>query len=90
VARLDTVRRTVDAGAGDERAEVVHDRVRVMDGEREVERFSEVEVEFEPDSQTLADRLVRYLTEMGGTVDTTPKYVRALRALGHTPPPVAP
>jgi inorganic triphosphatase YgiF len=89
VARLDTMRRTVDAREGDERAEVVHDRVRVMDGEREVERFFEVEVEFEPDSQTLADRLVRYFTELGATVDTTPKYVRALRALGHSPPPVA-
>ncbi len=89
VARLDTMRRTIEASAGDERAEVVHDRVRVMDGEREVERFSEVEVEFEPDSQTLADRLVRLFTELGAAVDTTPKYVRALRALGHSPPSLA-
>jgi inorganic triphosphatase YgiF len=86
VAELDTVRHTVDATAGDERAEVVHDRVRIMDGDREVARFAEVEVEFELHSAALADRLVRLLVEHGGVVHTTPKLVRALRELGHDPP----
>ncbi len=89
IAELDTMRRTVDASAGAERAEIVHDRVRVIDGEAEVERFSEVEVEFQVESQALADRLVRLFVEHGATVDTTSKYVRALRALGHHPPTAA-
>ncbi len=86
VAELDTLRHTVDASAGEQRAEVVHDRVRVVDGEREAGRFAEVEVEFEPRSQGLADRVVGVLIEHGAVVDATPKYVRALRALGHQPP----
>jgi inorganic triphosphatase YgiF len=86
IAELRTVRHTVNVSAGDERAEVVHDRVRVMDGDREVDRFAEVEVEFELPSTALAERLVRLLIDRGATVETTPKLVRALRALGHDPP----
>jgi inorganic triphosphatase YgiF len=86
VAELDTLRHTVDASAGEQSAEVVHDRVRILDAGREVERFAEVEVEFDPHSQVLADRLVRLLVEHGATLDATPKYLRALRALGHRPP----
>jgi inorganic triphosphatase YgiF len=86
VAELDTLRHTVDASVGEERAEVVHDRVRVMDGDREVDRFAEVEVEFELPSTALADRLVQLFIEQGATVETAPKLVRALRALGHRPP----
>jgi inorganic triphosphatase YgiF len=89
VAHLHTVRRQLDVSSAGGEAELVHDRVSVRDGQREAARFEEVEVEFDPGSQALADRLVRHLVEHGGTVDTTAKYVRALRALGHDPPQAA-
>jgi len=60
--------------------------VRVVDGTRVVAHFAEVEVEFTAEDHPLADRLVRLLIENGAVVDTTSKYVRALRALGHDPP----
>jgi inorganic triphosphatase YgiF len=85
-ARLDTIRHRVDIVAGASSAELVHDRVTVLDGTREVARFAEVEVEFGPMSAALADRIVQLLVTGGATVDTTPKYLRALRALGHDPP----
>jgi inorganic triphosphatase YgiF len=88
VAELDTLRHQVDVVDGDSSVELVHDRVKILDGGRVVTSFEEVEVEFEPASQALADRVVRLLLDSGAVVDTTPKYLRALRALGHEPPRV--
>jgi inorganic triphosphatase YgiF len=89
VAELDTVRHQVDVACGASTAELVHDRVRVLAGERVVASFAEVEVEHGGASQELADRLVSLLVASGAVVDATPKFVRALRALGHDPPEVA-
>jgi inorganic triphosphatase YgiF len=89
VAELDTVRHQVDVVHGDSTVELVHDHVDVVDGTGVVTSFEEVEVEFETASQDLANRLVRLLLSAGATVDTTPKYMRALRALGHHAPEVS-
>jgi inorganic triphosphatase YgiF len=86
VAQLDTLRRTIDVTDGSARAELVHDRVSVVDGTRVVARFTEVEVEFNADSSALAERLVTLLKAHGAVVDTRSKYVRALGFLGHDPP----
>lgn len=88
VAELDTMRHTVDIRDAESRVELVHDRVTVIDGNRVVARFAEVEVEFAVTAQQLADRLVRMLVDGGAVVDTIPKYVRALRALGRDAPGV--
>ncbi len=90
VAELDTVRHQVDVADPTGTAEVVHDRVAVLDGGGVVSGFAEVEVEFAEASQALADRLVRLLVAGGAVVHTTPKYIRALRALGLDPPGVSP
>jgi inorganic triphosphatase YgiF len=89
VAELDTVRHHVDVLDGHCSVELVHDRVKILDGARIVSSFEEVEVEFEAGSQDLADRVVKLLLSAGAVVDTTPKYMRALRALGHEPPEVS-
>jgi inorganic triphosphatase YgiF len=86
VAELDAVRHLVDVVDEGGSVELVHDRVKVLDGERIVSSFAEVEVEHDPASQDLADRVVSLLVAAGAVVDTTPKYLRALRALGHDPP----
>ena len=83
VAELDTLRHTIDVSDAGAHVEMVHDRVIVLDGTRTVMHFAEVEVEFALAAQLLADRLVRLLIDAGAVVDTIPKYVRALRALGH-------
>jgi inorganic triphosphatase YgiF len=88
VAELDTMRHTVDIRDARSQVELVHDRVTVVDGGRVVARFAEVEVEFAVTAQQLADRLVRMLVAGGAVVDTIPKYVRALRALGRDAPGV--
>lgn len=89
VAELDTMRHHVDLAQADSTAELVHDRVRVLEGARVVASFAEVEVEHGRASQELADRVVRLLVASGAAVDTTPKYFRALRALGQRPPDVS-
>lgn len=86
VARIRTVRGTREVSGDGSRAELVHDRVTVLDGERQVATFEEVEVEHPADSRGLAERLVALIVAAGGAVDPTAKYVRALRALGHRPP----
>jgi inorganic triphosphatase YgiF len=86
VAHLDTLRRTIDITDANARAELVHDRVSVVDGTRTVARFDEVEVEFNEQSSALAERVVDLLKAHGAVVDTTPKYMRALSFLGHHPP----
>lgn len=86
IAQLRTVRRQIDVSCATLSAELVHDRVSVRDGAREVAFFEEVEVEFAAESLPLADRIVRLLIDHGAAVDPTAKLVRALRALGHEPP----
>jgi len=88
IAELDTMRHTIDVRDARSLVELVHDLVTVIDGDRVVARFAEVEVEFAVAAQQLADRLVRVLVDGGAVVDTIPKYVRALRALGRDAPGV--
>jgi inorganic triphosphatase YgiF len=85
VARLVTDRHTVDLVAGDtRRAEVADDHVSVLSGDLTVTTFREVEVELFDADQALIDAVMARLSAAGaGEPDSTPKYVRALRALGH-------
>jgi inorganic triphosphatase YgiF len=85
IASLVTDRHTIDLVAGDtRRAEVADDRVAVRSGDSTVETFREVEVELFDADQALIDAVMARLRAAGvGEPDSTPKYVRALRALGH-------
>jgi inorganic triphosphatase YgiF len=85
IASLVTARHTIDLVAGDtRRAEVADDRVAVRSGDSTVETFREVEVELFDTDQALIDAVMARLRAAGiGEPDSTPKYVRALRALGH-------
>jgi inorganic triphosphatase YgiF len=85
VAHLVTDRHSVDLIAGDTRwAEVADDRVSVRSGDATVESFGEVEVELFEADEALIDAVMARLRAAGiGEPDSTPKYVRALRALGH-------
>ena len=88
VASLVTVRHTVDLVHGDtRRAEVADDHVSVRSGDRTVETFREVEVELFDADAALIDAVIGRLRAAGaGEPESTPKYVRALRALGHVIP----
>ena len=86
VAELETDRHRVDVRSGAETVEVVHDSVRVMRDGTAVTSFAEVEVEFPPACAGLARRVTALLVSQGAAVDPTPKYLRALRALGHSVP----
>jgi inorganic triphosphatase YgiF len=85
VASLVTIRHTVDLMAGETRsAEVADDVVSVRLEERTIETFREVEVELYDADAALIDAVMALLHGAGaGEPDSTPKYVRALRALGH-------
>jgi inorganic triphosphatase YgiF len=85
IASLVTDRHTIDLVASDtRRAEVADDRVAVRSGDSTVETFREVEVELFDADQALIDAVMARLRAAGvGEPDSTPKYVRALRALGH-------
>ena len=88
VARLVTERHTVDLVTGDtRRAEVADDRVSVRSDDRTVATFREVEVELFDADDALIDAVMARLRHAGvGEPESTPKYVRALRALGHDVP----
>jgi inorganic triphosphatase YgiF len=88
VAQLVTDRHTVDLVTGDtRRAEVADDRVSIRSGGRAVEAFREVEVELFDADAALIDAVMARLRAAGiGAPNSTPKYVRALRALGHDIP----
>ncbi len=88
IATVQTRRWTLRMRRGDESVELVRDRVSVRDGERSAATFSEVEVEYDRASASLAGEVVARLIDGGAVVDGTAKYVRALRALGHHPPDV--
>ena len=83
-----TDRHSIDLMAGDtRRAEVADARVSVLSGDRTVETFREVEVELFDADGALIDAVMTRLRAAGvGEPDSTPKYVRALRALGHDVP----
>ena len=85
VASLVTIRNTIDLEAGDIRsAEVADDLVSVRLEERTIQTFREVEVELYDADAALIDAVMAKLHGAGaGEPDSTPKYVRALRALGH-------
>ncbi|HUZ68381.1 MAG TPA: CYTH domain-containing protein [Candidatus Saccharimonadales bacterium] len=85
VASLVTIRHTVDLMAGETRcAEVADDLVSVRLEERTVQNFREVEMELYDADAVLIDAVMTLLHDAGaGEPDSTPKYVRALRALGH-------
>lgn len=89
VAVVRTRRHTWRVSRGGASAEVVHDRavVHSADGAA-VHSFTEVEVEADAAGAGLADAVAALLVARGAAVDTTPKYIRALRALGYDPPPV--
>jgi inorganic triphosphatase YgiF len=88
VAQLVTDRHTVDLVAGERRrAEVADDRVSVRSGGMTVETFREVEVElFDADAELISAVMTRLRAAGVGAPDSTPKYVRALMALGHRIP----
>jgi inorganic triphosphatase YgiF len=88
IVSLVTDRYTVDLFQGDtRRAEVADDRVSVLSGDRTVETFREVEVELFDADDALIDAVMARLRAAGaGDPESTPKYVRALRALGHEIP----
>jgi inorganic triphosphatase YgiF len=85
VASLVTIRHTVDLMAVDtRRAEVADDVVSVRLEDRTIQTFREVEVELFGADAALIDAVMARLHGAGaGEPDSTPKYVRALRALGH-------
>jgi CHAD domain-containing protein len=81
VAELHTLRRAVRVSArDDEAAEVVHDRVKVVDGARVVREFDEVEIEQIRDgSERLIARLEKQLRAAGAkSSDGRPKVFQAL------------
>jgi inorganic triphosphatase YgiF len=90
VAMLRTSRHTVDLmkQSGQRLAEVADDRVSILDGDRELGAFREVEVELmsEPDSAFVDAVLDRLRAAGAAVIDPTPKYVRALRVLGYEVP----
>ena len=92
VAQLVTARRTVDLVAGGaRRAEVADDNVSVRSGQAIVDTFREVEVElFDADDALIEAVIARLRAAGAGDPDSTPKYVRALRALGHDIPDTTP
>ena len=91
VARLVTDRHTVDLLVDDtRRAEVADDRVSVLSEQTTVLTFREVEVELFDADAALIDAVMARLRAAGaGEPESTPKYVRALRALGHQIPETA-
>jgi inorganic triphosphatase YgiF len=92
IAQLVTKRHTVDLVAGETRwAEVADDRVSVHADTGVVATFREVEVELFDADDALIDAVMARLRAAGaGAPDSTPKYVRALRVLGHDIPDRAP
>lgn len=86
VVRLCTTRQALQIVEAQATVELVHDRVEILDGEQTVSRFAEVEVEFDSAGTALADRVVQLVRAHGAAVDRTPKYFRALTALGRRPP----
>ena len=94
VARLTTLRRRLEilAAEGERLAEIDDDEVSVVDGDRLLARFREVEAELQDGAPaSLLDALVARLRDAGaGAPDPTPKVVRALGPRALAPPDVVP
>jgi inorganic triphosphatase YgiF len=91
VARLRTRRRrwSLRGREGEELAELVDDRVSVLQRGRVVERFREVEIEGRALQRDGLERIANVLTEDGGaTVASIPKLFRALGDRAGAPPEV--
>jgi hypothetical protein len=83
--RVLTLGRSTSGERGSGTVEVMDDtvEVRAPDGSV-VDRFRELEVEMQDGGDELADRVAARLREAGaGAPESTSKYRRALRALGH-------
>ncbi len=92
VARLRTRRRrwSLRGRTGEELAELVDDRVSVLQEGRVVERFREIEIEGRSMDRPALERIARVLAEDGATsVPGVPKLVRALGDRAEAPPDVA-
>ncbi len=89
VARLRTVRKSLrlHGATGEDIAEVVDDDVRVIQDGRVADRFREVEVELlNGASPSMLPDLTRWLQDAGaGSLDETPKAVRALGVAAQAP-----
>lgn len=90
VVRLRTARHAVDLIDGDRPwAEVADDTVRIFQGDEEMQRFRELEVELHGAEGNAGDDpridlvLTRLRTAGAGTPTASSKYVRALLALGY-------
>jgi len=92
VARLRTRRRrwSLHDGDGGEVAEIVDDRVSVLQRGRVVERFREIEIEGKGLDREGVERIARLLTENGAAeAPQVPKLVRALGSMAAAPPEVS-
>lgn len=92
VVRLRTLRRRLELrdAAGRPVGEIVDDEVSVMEGARVAGRFRELEVEVDdgvPD-EVLGTLVAELRARGAGSVDNTPKYLRALGSLADRPPEV--
>jgi CHAD domain-containing protein len=93
VARLRTRRRRwlLRGADGEELAELVDDRVSVLERGRVVERFREIEIEGRGIERPELERIASLITSDGvAPAEQTPKLVRALGARAQEPPDVAP
>ncbi|HEX6077580.1 MAG TPA: CYTH and CHAD domain-containing protein [Micromonosporaceae bacterium] len=92
VATLSTVRRTYQVldDTGTRLAEVVDDRVSVLEGRRVVSRFRQVGLLAGLDDRRLLDAVEPRLFAAGANPDHTPKQVRALGPLAAEPPDLPP
>jgi CHAD domain-containing protein len=91
VARLRTRRRrwSLRDHDGTELAELVDDRVSVLQRGRVVERFRELEIEARQADREVLERIARVLTENGASAaPQVPKLVRALGTRATAPPEV--
>jgi CHAD domain-containing protein len=89
VARLRTRRRrwSLRGRTGEELAELVDDRVSVLQEGRVVERFREIEIEGRSMDRPALERIARVLAEDGATsIPGVPKLVRALGDRAEAPP----
>jgi CHAD domain-containing protein len=90
VARLRTMRKSLrlHGASGEDLAEVVDDDVRVMQDGHVADRFRQVEVELlDGAPESLLTELTQWLQDAGaGSIDETPKSVRALGDAAKTAP----
>jgi CHAD domain-containing protein len=89
VARVATMRRTLPLldGTGTERAELVDDRVSILDQGRVTGRFRELEIELRPGLAEVPEPLIDRLCQAGATLaEPSSKLIRALGPQARQPP----